>query len=201
MNAKQKQQLIYGGVAIIAVGTGIYLYNKSQTTPEVQQLEQQPAVAVADVIPKALNRDLVLQKGQTSPEVKALQRLLNVTPVSGFFGSITQAALIKRKGLKSVSLNQFDNAPNLNNVAIVAGGLKIGDTVQANDIAVKAYKNKATGTLNQMLNEVEDIYVMSQNIGKIVGFNATKGALLIKATFVIFPDKLVWVATNAVRKI
>jgi peptidoglycan hydrolase-like protein with peptidoglycan-binding domain len=48
----------------------------------------------APIDPSSLTGTPVLRQGDTSPYVTQLQRLLSVTPVTGFFGPITNAALL-----------------------------------------------------------------------------------------------------------
>ncbi len=67
-----------------------------------------------------LDRDLVLQKGSTGAEVVELQRILKdeygydlgvsgeeKDGIDGVFGSLTENALMKEKGVKKITLNQL----------------------------------------------------------------------------------------------
>jgi hypothetical protein len=57
----------------------------------------------------SLDYDKVLSKGQTSEEVVVLQKMLFVSPTSGYFGDITQEAAKLKLGVDSVSLNSAIN--------------------------------------------------------------------------------------------
>lgn len=57
-----------------------------------------------------LDYNKVLSKGQTSEEVVVLQKMLFVSPTSGYFGDITQAAVKAQLGADVTSLNTAINA-------------------------------------------------------------------------------------------
>jgi peptidoglycan hydrolase-like protein with peptidoglycan-binding domain len=65
------------------VGMPAPVYSGPRTTP-----------CPAPVDPASLTGTPLLQEGATSPYVTQLQRLLSVTPVTGYFGPITHAALL-----------------------------------------------------------------------------------------------------------
>lgn len=202
MTAKDKKTVKIVGAAVVGAGLLYLLLNGSEPAQEPQ--EETPKEPVINLPPAQLNRDKVLRKGQTNAEIKELQRMLNVNPKSGFFGNLTEAALLKTKGLREVSLNQFSNTPNVISVtpiALINPILKIGDVVEANSLKVAVYKNILDGSTNKMLNTVTDYYFFGQNIGKIVGFNAAKTRLLVQANYIVFSDQLVWVNASDVKRV
>lgn len=59
----------------------------------------------------SINRTLQLKKGSKGAEVKELQRKLGVDD-DGIFGKDTEGALYRLKGVKSISLRDFETKPN-----------------------------------------------------------------------------------------
>ena len=174
MDPKEKKTILIIGAVILAAGVVYYFYDKNKN--EIQEpLEEIP---INPVLPSSqLNRDKVLKKGQTSPEVKELQRLLNVKPMSGFFGDITLNSLIKTKGLNEISLNQFSQTSNV--TVMTSNGLKIGDFVEVKSLYAKGYKNIVRNNVNISTGEVEDTYLPFEDLGKIITFSSDKNAVLI----------------------
>ncbi|MCW5907309.1 MAG: hypothetical protein KIS94_05585 [Chitinophagales bacterium] len=58
-----------------------------------------------------LDFNRILRKGVTGNEVKLLQAWLGVS-IDGIFGPVTEAALLAKKGVAEITLNQYANAPN-----------------------------------------------------------------------------------------
>ena len=75
-----------------------------------------------------------LKKGMTSDAIKQLQTVLGVTPISGYFGSLTQSALLEQVGKTQIdSQDDFD---------------KIIAQILAQDAASTVRQNKAQSILN-----------------------------------------------------
>lgn len=177
------------------------MYTKNQAEQRPQ--EELPTVPILNVLPAQLNRDKVLKKGQTNPEIKELQRVLKVTPMSGFFGNITEAELLKTKGLRETSLNQFSNTPNVfvyNNQA-TANGLKIGDSVEVKSISAKGYKNIYRNGINISTGELDQFFLAFQNLGKIKTFSGDKKAALVDVENFMQANTLMWFNINEIGKI
>lgn len=85
-----------------------------------------PPIKKPTTSPSVLNRLLILKNGSRGNEVKVLQRKLGVD-TDGIFGEKTQSALLKAKGVKSITLNQFDSnvKPPVKQATTVATTLKI----------------------------------------------------------------------------
>ncbi|MFC7774092.1 peptidoglycan-binding domain-containing protein [Flavobacterium sp. GCM10027622] len=113
------------GVGLLSAGLlGILWWRKKKAEQEVSQLPIEepsettsiPKVATPPISkPKpqnTLNRSLPLKNGSRGNEVQELQRKLGVE-ADGIFGSKTETALLKAKGVKSITLNQFDGKTSL----------------------------------------------------------------------------------------
>jgi len=108
LQPKQKKYLIIGGVVLLS----LYAINK--------WLKSLPKALPADLQSSNLNKTKVLKKGSKGAEVVELQRLLvkdynadlgnsgiNNDGIDGSFGSKTESALMKAKGVKEITLNDF----------------------------------------------------------------------------------------------
>jgi hypothetical protein len=76
---------------------------ENQEPPKIPQMATPPIAQTTS----SLNRSLTLKKGSKGSEVRALQKKLGVE-ADGDFGSKTESALVKAKGVKSISLEKFD---------------------------------------------------------------------------------------------
>ena len=107
MNENTKKYLIIGGVALVI----ILALNR--------WLKKMPTSINADAY-AGLDMNAVLSKGSTGSEVAELQRILidqyeadlgysgaERNGIDGDFGSITENALLKAKGVKEISLKQI----------------------------------------------------------------------------------------------
>lgn len=90
-----------------------------------------PPITVPNTSAPTLNRTLTLKNGSRGNEVKELQKKLGVDS-DGIFGAKTESALLRAKGVKSISLNQFDGKAKLTvkQAAKVITTLKIPNTGQ-----------------------------------------------------------------------
>jgi hypothetical protein len=71
----------------------------------------QPTPGTGAPAPAALNLTLLLKKGSTGEEVKVLQGYLGVT-ADGQFGPITENALLAKKGIREVTLANYNQLPD-----------------------------------------------------------------------------------------
>lgn len=108
MNARTKKYLIYGGAIVLAL-VGYRMLMRKLNKPTEEQIAM-------------LNKDMVLKKGSRGSEVMELQRILkdemgynlgstgvDKDGIDGIFGSITENALFQAKGVKQITLKDFDN--------------------------------------------------------------------------------------------
>lgn len=115
-----EDKMLIGAVAVAGCVLGYMYWKKKKAEREaqidVQEIETTPIVALPStattpfnpvVTTTTLNKNLVLKKGSKGAEVRNLQTKLGVD-ADGDFGSITESALLKAKGVKSITLNQFD---------------------------------------------------------------------------------------------
>lgn len=68
----------------------------------------QPVAALPQTNQYTINRDLILKRGSTGPEVKILQGLLGVT-TDGIFGPVTEYQLQEQKCATEITLNTFED--------------------------------------------------------------------------------------------
>jgi hypothetical protein len=117
---KNKKYLIF---ALLFVGAFLFLFPYLKRVLKKGDNEGKPAPKKIVPIPseankdkaKKLNMDLILKQGSKGEEVKELQKLLNfisAPPVAkletdGVFGKQTEAVLLKLKGVKAITLNNF----------------------------------------------------------------------------------------------
>lgn len=108
LDPKQKKYLIIGGVILLS----IYAINK--------WLKSLPKALPADLQSSKLDKTKVLMKGSKGAEVVELQRLLvkdynadlgdsgiNKDGIDGDFGTMTESALVKAKGVNDITLNEI----------------------------------------------------------------------------------------------
>lgn len=179
---------------LLAAGGAVYLYKTSKAAPDQEPVA--PADPVAPVIPAppapvssgpvVLDRNRVLARGSKGAEVSELQGRLNVK-VDGDFGPGTEMALIKRKGRKAISLNQFDQLPNVN-----VSALKIGDSVVADRGVVVTFR-VTTGPNASYLKtqDVSSEYEYNDSIGKIIAVTPDKLSYVVMTNSDV-PSWLVW---------
>ena len=107
---KNKNTLIIAGVVLLVGGFAINRWLKSMPKP-----------INSDAF-EGLDLDMVLSKGSNSSEVSELQRILvnqynaelgftgrDKDGIDGDFGTMTEKALLKVKGVKQISLKEFLN--------------------------------------------------------------------------------------------
>jgi len=107
---KNKNTLLIAGVVVLIGGFAISKWLKSMPKP-----------INSDAF-EGLNLDMVLSKGSNGSEVSELQRILlnqygadlgftgvEKDGVDGDFGTMTENALLKVKGVKQISLKEFLN--------------------------------------------------------------------------------------------
>jgi peptidoglycan hydrolase-like protein with peptidoglycan-binding domain len=111
LNPKHTTPYIIGGILVLAVVYGINKWLKSLNKPNLDYNSNQEST---------LDYSLVLSKGMEQPEVTELQKILktkyksdlgtfgdNKDGIDGIFGTYTENALFKAKGVKSIALKDL----------------------------------------------------------------------------------------------
>ena len=109
LQAKHTSTYFYVGLLILGLGLGINAWLKSMKKPVI---EEQPE--------NFIDTSLPLKKGMQEPEVEELQKILktkynanlgsygdNKDGIDGIFGTITENALFKAKGVKTIALKDL----------------------------------------------------------------------------------------------
>jgi peptidoglycan hydrolase-like protein with peptidoglycan-binding domain len=110
LNKKHTLNYVIGGVMLLALGLAINKWLKGM---------KQPALDINNN-EVFLDTSLVLSKGMEEPEVSELQRILkskynadlatfgdNKDGIDGVFGTVTENALVKAKGVKTIALKDL----------------------------------------------------------------------------------------------
>jgi hypothetical protein len=110
LNPKNTSSYIIIGIGVFALVYGINKWLKSMKKPTLDNQGQQVN----------LDTYLVLKKGMQEPEVAEMQRILkskynadlgtfgdNKDGIDGIFGTITENALFKAKGVKTITLKDL----------------------------------------------------------------------------------------------
>jgi len=200
-----KPEYIIGSIlALGAIGFVIYKRKSKETdtvdldaAAPVQTVTQTTTTPTGATVTQTvtINKDLWLKKGIKGAEVKELQKLLGVT-ADGDFGNNTEAALLKRKGTKEITLNNFAKAPDVNNNALAMGAI-----IMANKTEITGYKatKDAAGGFNLTTDPVTT-WGMGKQVGKIVGLNTAKTKYVVEFTD-YFITMYAWVNATDVKKI
>lgn len=163
------------GVGILAVATAI-AFKKKKTT--------------------LLDQELVLQMGSRGQEVANLQTLMGIV-ADGIFGPITEAKLVKLKGVKKTTLKQFLSSPTINQNI-----LKIGTAVMAKlKLGTPIYNaiEKADTSYYSTFEKVK-VIPYGQEIGKIRSVNPAGNWYSVYYTDVLFGQKVGFVKATDVDK-
>jgi hypothetical protein len=142
-----------------------------------------------------INKDLVLKRGSNNPETKVLQSYLGVSQ-DGAFGPGTETALIAKKGVNQITLNQYPTKPN-----VVHGSLIVGNRLMANhkpETNTYGSLKLANGQYSNT-GQVYDTYPYGDEIGTIIGITNDKINYLVRN--IDFNPKIVWVRASDVVKI
>lgn len=197
--------LTIAAVALLSFGLFSFTTKPKESIPVDPNQDSDPDPTPVDTVPVqtvvqtpvatvVLNADLLLKRGMQGYEVKELQRLLNVT-ADGIFGPMTENALYNRKGVRQITLNQFNKFAN-----VVPTSLKVGDTVRSNmqPFAI-AYKNiyKNGMYYNTGVQVMTFGYLVT--IGKIVAMTADKTKCVVQINSITDPQ--VWIKTNQLAKV
>lgn len=183
---EKKDIYIIGGLALL-IG-GIYLFSSKEENTE-EELVEEPAS-----LPTVINKNLLLQKGSKGIEVQELQKILGLN-ADGIFGSQTEAALLNKKGVKQITLNNYSKTNN-----VVPTSLKVGDFVQSSKVlGTSAYKNETIGAKYTNTKKQIDTYFYTENIGKILAITADKMWCVILASQLLGSDKIIWVLTSEIE--
>lgn len=114
------------GILILVVFLLVFYRNKIMVLFAKAKPVAAPAPAVSNPsIEPSLDRDKVLKRGVTGPEVKLLQMWLGVTP-DGNFGPVTEAVLQDTKCFSQTTLNSYPDQTcvqfNEDDVDLTTGG-------------------------------------------------------------------------------
>lgn len=122
-NAKEENNTgLYAGLALLLLGGVYYLTKgtviKKKPTDEVPIGETENAPN-----PPLIYLNKLLKKGSKGLEVQKLQSLMKIT-ADGFFGDQTESVLLSLKGVKEITLDQFNKIPTINR-AVYPSGTKL----------------------------------------------------------------------------
>ena len=109
LQAKHTSTYFYVAILVLGLGLGLNAWLKGMKKPVV---EEEPE--------DFLDTSLVLKKGMEQPEVLELQKILktkykanlgtfgdNKDGIDGIFGTMTENALMKAKGVKTITLKDL----------------------------------------------------------------------------------------------
>lgn len=195
----KNNNIIYAVLALGAI-IGIYFYNKKdepkfeELPPETPALPAQPVKPTQPAQPAVANVNLVLKFGSKGIEVQKLQTLLGAK-ADGIFGAITENLLFAKKGVKQISLSQYNSKPD-----VPKNPMKIGDKAMANKQEVKVYENQILANKdNYNTGKLEDTYKYGEFIGTVKAITNDKLHYVLQDNDTFSPD-LVWVKASDVIK-
>ena len=96
----------YVAVSFVIISVGAYMVYKW-----FKNRKENPNAGLSPVVSeglKIIDRDKVLSKGSKGSEVALLQNKLGGLLIDGNFGEKTEAKLLQVKGVKKITLNQYD---------------------------------------------------------------------------------------------
>lgn len=116
--SKQTKYFLIGFIFLIIVVVAYYLFfkkDKKYTTATTNTINTFDFSKCSYTIDSTLNFNKVLKIGVNSCETARLQKELNNNisapfvglKIDGYFGSATEAQLLKQKGVKETTLNKF----------------------------------------------------------------------------------------------
>lgn len=169
-----KKIMLIGGAAI-AAGALVLLTSGSKKdkigaenfTPVPSPSGPSPSVPSAPVV--TLDGNKILKQGVTGQEVSKLQQLLGGLATDGIFGPLTEAALVKRKGVKQITLNQFASTADVNQ-----NPAPVGAKLMALASGATLYEGIAKADGTYYAGDVEKTIANGQHVGTVKGYNATK---------------------------
>lgn len=193
------EYLIIGGLGVAAV---VYatMGKKNIDTVSIDPTTPSPTLPVKTgntTQAPTLKTSITLKKGAVGNEVRRLQTLLGVA-VDGDFGTITEAALYAKKGVKQITLAAFASTLNTNTAALALGNRVMSRgaakvTVAATNAKKEFYDSGVSG----------GTFGYGVEVGKIVSMTASKNVYVVLAnnanTF--FHDVYLWVNAADVSKI
>lgn len=183
--------------AVIAAGIGAYIIlNKKKTENFDYPVIDVPVVDLPEPTVPTINQHKILQKGMQGAEVAELQRLLGIYG-DGVFGAQTEAALLAKKGVKSITLASYNSTATVN-----ANPLKIGDRVMSYKkpgTAVTKVQALANSTYHDT-GVVHGTISFGSEIGKIVAISTPSRSHYVVEVNGFLSNSLVWVkATDVVK--
>lgn len=163
--------LIYVG-ALFLLGFGAYAYNnsnkKSTSTgddslidPNIDPIKTPPAPIVIYVTK-------ILKMGSQGLEVTKLQGLMKIT-ADGFFGPQTEAMLLRLKGVKEISLDQFAKFPTINR-NVLANGTKV------------MVSNRNGANVYGSIKKADGLYYSSGKVEKTIAYGQAVGTIRSQST-------------------
>lgn len=206
---KNTNLYLIGGAAVVTIGATLLMSGSSKksdtklgdetfndnTGSNTPAPAPTPTYTPPTTTTPPLNINLVLLKGSKGNEVKALQKLLGIT-ADGIFGSQTETALFKKKGVLKISLSQYSTMPNFNQNSYPAGSKVMSN----NKAGAKLYHNKTLvdGT-NMSTGEVFTTVDFGEAVGVIKA--ASSGYNWYRVEFDAWSGKVMcWVKAVDVKK-
>jgi hypothetical protein len=201
MTSTDKKTLKYVGYGILTIVAAVVGYKLFSSPTNSNSNDEINTPIVDETIPIAptIDKNKKLSKGSTGLEVKELQKLMGNLTADGIFGSQTETRLLKLKGVKSISINQFKSTPTIN-----TNTLSIGSKIMANKGGVGgqtiAYKAEKLAD-NSFQADYKNTFAFDYGelIGEIKGKNGagTYYLVLVDSLF----DYMVFVKATDVKKI
>lgn len=164
--------LLYAG-ALLLLGFGAYAYNNSNKNASTSTGEDNVPNPNIDPIkiptaPIAIYVTKILKMGSQGLEVTKLQGLMKIT-ADGFFGPQTEAMLLRLKGVKEISLDQYAKLPTINR-NVLANGTKV---MVSNKNGAKVYGS---------IKKADRTYYSSGKVEKTIAYGQAVGTIRSQST-------------------
>lgn len=166
--------MLIGGAAI-AAGALVLLNSGSKKdkigaenfTPVPTPVGSSPAASPSPSV--SLDGNKILKQGVTGQEVSKLQQLLGGLATDGIFGPLTEAALVKRKGVKQITLNQFASTADVNQ-----NPAPVGAKLMALQSGATLYEGIAKADGTYYAGEAVKTLTNGQHVGILKSYNGNK---------------------------
>jgi hypothetical protein len=179
---KSNNTYLYFGLAAGTIALGYYLFNKPIADNSSDNNAQLLPPINPVVQPKALNTNLLLKIGVKGQEVSKLQAFLGVN-TDGVFGSITENALFKLKGVKETTLNKFSTLPTVNQNILPKGSRVLVNNPKGTDLFISG--KKADGTF-YLTNEIFRTFDYGKDCGIIKAATPLGNFYLVEYSAAVF---------------